>query len=103
MGTCSILGSVFEIAADPSKAEEALKRFGQTTGESLGAAKAAHEQLNRAVLSNSESVRLLSEEIGIHLPRAVSGALAEMLPGIGAFGGALLGAFAARRFAPAQG
>ena len=32
--------------------------------------------------------------MGVHLPRAVSGALAEMLPGINSLGGALLGAFA---------
>jgi bisphosphoglycerate-dependent phosphoglycerate mutase len=52
------------------------------------------QNVDRSILSNRESVRLLSEEMGVHLPRAVSGALAEILPGINAIGPALLGAFA---------
>jgi hypothetical protein len=54
----------------------------------------AADETDRALLSNRESVRLLGEELGVHLPRAVSIALAEMLPGINAIGPALLSAFA---------
>lgn len=90
----SILGLIFEINADPSKAADALQRFEQSTGKSFEKAASGTKPLDMALLSNRESVRLLSEEIGIHMPRAVSGALAEMLPGINAIGPALLGAFA---------
>jgi hypothetical protein len=50
--------------------------------------------LDEGLLSNRESVRLLTEELGIHLPRAVTGAISEMMPAIGGLGSALLGVFA---------
>src|SRR5208337_190081 len=90
----SVLGLLFEINADPSKASDALRAFEQSTGKSFERAAAGTKPLDTALLSNRESVRLLSEELGVHMPRAVSGALAEMLPGINAIGPALLGAFA---------
>jgi hypothetical protein len=72
-------------------AEKALGGLAEKTGEQFAD---AGKKTDDALLSNRESVRLLSEEMGVHLPRAVSGALAEMLPGINAIGPALLGAFA---------
>lgn len=90
----SILGLLFEINADPSNAQAALAAFEQSTGKSFEKAAGATKPLDTALLSNRESVRLLSEELGIHMPRAVSGALAEMLPAISAIGPALLGVFA---------
>lgn len=90
----SVLGLLFEISADPSKAEEAIKRFNDSTGNALKEAGQSAQPLEEALLSNRESVRLLGEEMGIHLPRAVSGAVAEMLPSIGQLGGAVLGVFA---------
>jgi len=54
------------------------------------------EETDRGILSNRESTRLLTEELGIHLPRAVTSGIAEMLPAIGNLGGALLAAFAVR-------
>ena len=48
------------------------------------------------LLSNRESVRLFGEEFGVHLPRAVSSAVAKMLPDIASLGGALLGIYAAK-------
>ena len=105
-----------EIGANPDSANAAMEEFAAKTGKSLGyvqaqfkdyqaAESAAYDEavrrargtaqdVDKSLLNNRESVRLLSEEMGIRLPRAVSGALAEMLPGINAIGPALLGAFA---------
>lgn len=47
-------------------------------------------------MGTRESARLLSEELGLHLPRAVTSAVSEMLPAIGSLGGGLLGAFAVK-------
>lgn len=94
MASSSILGLLFEISADPSKAQDALQRFEQSTGKSFERAAVGTKPLDTALLTNRESVRLLTEETGIHLPRAVTGAIAEMLPTIGEFGGALLSVFA---------
>jgi bisphosphoglycerate-dependent phosphoglycerate mutase len=110
------VGLVMEIGADPSNANAAMEAFAAKSGQSLGYVKAQFkdyqaaesaaydeavqrarglgQNVDRSILSNRESVRLLSEEMGVHLPRAVSGALAEILPGINAIGPALLGAFA---------
>ncbi len=96
MGANSVLGLLFEISADPSKAAEAMKQFETSTGQSLQRTAGATKPLNDSLLSSRESARLLSEEMGIHLPRAVSSAIGEMLPAIGSLGGALLGAFAVR-------
>ena len=92
----TFLGLVMEIGADPSKAAEALRQFEQATGRSFDAAKAKGKELDTSLLTNRESVRLLSEEMGVHLPRAVSGAIVQMLPEIQAFGGVFLAAFAVK-------
>ena len=89
-----MLGLLFEINADPSRAQDALQRFERSTGRTFDNLGKAPKPFDDAILSNRESVRLLSEEMGVHLPRAVSGAIAEMLPAIGGLGGALLGVFA---------
>jgi hypothetical protein len=72
-------------------ADKTLNDFAEKTAKDF---ESAGERTDKALLSNRESVRLLTEEMGIHLPRAVSGAVAEMLPGINSLGPALLGAFA---------
>jgi hypothetical protein len=94
MGSQSILGLLFEINADPSKAAEAIKGLEAASSRGFEQAAAGIKPFDSALLSNRESVRLLSEELGVHMPRAVSGALAEMMPEISAIGPALLGAFA---------
>jgi hypothetical protein len=94
MGTGNILGLLLEINADPSKASEAIEKFNTQTGNALEKAAQGGKPLDDALLSNRESVRLLSEEMGVHMPRAVSGAIAKMLPEIGGLGTAVLGAFA---------
>jgi hypothetical protein len=90
----SVLGLLFEISADPSKAKGALAQLESSTGTSFRNATTAIQPFNDSLLSNRESVRLLSEELGVHLPRAVSGAIAEIVPNIGLIGPALLGVFA---------
>ncbi len=90
----SFLGLLLQINADPSQAQAAIAQLEQTTGHSFEEAAASTKPLNDSLLSNRESVRLLSEEMGIHLPRAVSSAISEMLPNIAQLGGALLGVFA---------
>ena len=95
MGTSS-LDLIFRLSADPAQATAALAQFRDMTGKSFEQVVGQTEPLNRALLSNRESTGLLTEELGIHLPRAVTGAIAEILPSIGAFSGALLGVFAVK-------
>jgi len=116
MGASSFLGLLAEINVDPSKAEAAMDRFAAQSGKTMGyvqaqvrdynaAESAAYdeavlrargfgEQVDKSLLSNTQSVRLASSEIGVGLPRAVSSALAQMLPDIATMGTALLGVFA---------
>lgn len=97
MGADSVLGLLLQISADPSKAQEAIDQFSANTGKAFQRASSdGPPQMDKALLTNRESVRLLSEEMGVHMPRAVSSALAEIMPGINAVGPALLGAFAVR-------
>src|ERR1039458_1538987 len=94
MGSQSFLGLLLQINADPSQAQATIEQFEQATGRSFDKAAGATKPLNDSLLSNRESVRLLSEEMGVHLLRAVSSAISEMLPAIGSLGTALLGVFA---------
>jgi len=94
MGSQTFLGLLLQINADPSQAQATIEQFEQATGRSFDKAAGATKPLNDSLLSNRESVRLLSEEMGVHLPRAVSSAIAEMLPAIGSLGTALLAVFA---------
>jgi hypothetical protein len=116
MGAGNILGLLLEISADPSKGDAAVQAFAERTGQSIGmvtaqvkeyqqAETAAYdealrrmrgggEELDRSLIGNRESVRLLSEEFGLRLPRAVTGAVGQMLPEIASLGGGLLGVFA---------
>jgi hypothetical protein len=93
-GLNSSIGLLFEINADPSKAQEAIDQFAGNVGTGFNQAAGATKPLNDALLSNRETVRLLSEEAGVHLPRAVSSAIAQMLPDIASLGTAFLGVFA---------
>ncbi len=94
MGANSVLRLLFQISADPSKAQEAISQFEKSTSTSLHQVVDKTEEMNKSLLNSHNSVHLLTEEMGIHLPRAVVGAISEMLPHIGDLGGALLGAFA---------
>ena len=100
------------VAADLANINAAFQRLGQTLNTSFSAGAQGSQRLaasipplqfsvrqmteetDKSLLSNRESARLLSEEMGIHLPRAVTGAIAEMMPAIGGLGGAFLGVFA---------
>jgi chemotaxis protein histidine kinase CheA len=100
VGSSNVIGLLFEINADPTKGDAAVEAFGKRTGQSVGAVKAQIKDYNRALvsaydegvqrakaasgiideslLSNRESARLLSEEFGLHLPRAISGAISKV-------------------------
>ncbi len=96
MGANSILGLIFQISADPSKAQEALSQFEKSTGTSLNRVVNHTEVMNKSLLGSHESARLLTEELGVHLPRAVTGAVGEMLPEFESLGTVLLAAFAVK-------
>ena len=74
-------------AADSVNA--AVRSTAEVSTESTG-------KINQNILSNRETTRLLSEELGVHLPRAVTGAIGEILPSIASMGTALLGVFAVK-------
>ena len=89
------------VGADLSEADAATDAFAGRAQKSFSQVGPAVEDVSRktkdldnGILSARESARLATEELGIHMPRAVTGALAEMLPAIGGVGVALLGAFA---------
>jgi hypothetical protein len=67
--------------ASDSLAEYEKSLDDATERQAADFAKAADET-DKGLLSNRESVRLLSEEFGLHLPRAVTGAIGQMLPEI---------------------
>ena len=78
----STLGLLFEISADPSKAQAALAGFQAQVKASTGVAAAATEDFGRksaaSVTGSSHAVRLLAEDMGLHLPRAITSAVAHM-------------------------
>jgi hypothetical protein len=78
------------------KVEDFNKLLDDATEQQAKDFEAASQEMDKGLLSNRESARLLSEEFGVHMPRAVSGAVAEILPDIGKLGGALLGIYAAK-------
>lgn len=82
------------VGADMKPITEAFRGFGATANEGFKVAAGGVEPLNRAILNQHQSIHLLSEEMGVHLPRAVVSGIAEMLPPIANFGGVLLAAFA---------
>jgi hypothetical protein len=88
------LGLLIGLGIDASDAKQALGEFEKLTGDSFQKASRAPRQLDDALLNTHQSMHLLLEEMGIHLPRAVVGAMSEMVPQIASFGGILLGAFA---------
>ena len=76
-----------KVGADLTRAEAAMEGFAARAPRSV-------KPLDDSLLSSREAARLLSEEFGVHLPRAVTGAIAEMVPAISALGPVMLGAFA---------
>jgi uncharacterized protein YoxC len=83
-----------KVSADLAQVQGQFAGMGKSAREAFQTAAGGTEPLNRALLTNRNSVRLLAEEAGIHLPRAVSGAIADMLPGIASMGTAFLAVFA---------
>ena len=105
------IGIIIGLGLDPSgaeagisQAEADLQGFGKSA-KSVGendlpavgkGAQEAFGEVDRGLLNSHQSVHLLAEEMGIHLPSVVTSAVSEMLPQIANLGGALLAAFAAK-------
>ena len=66
------------------------------TRQAFGTLRAQALESDKNLLSIRESARLFSEEMGLHMPRAVSSAVAKIIPDINLLGGALLGVYAAK-------
>ena len=94
MGSSSNVGLLFTIDADSTQAQQALANFKSQTSDAMTSAAGSAEPFNRAILNQHQAVHLLSEELGIRLPRAVVSGISEMLPPINMIGPALMGAFA---------
>jgi hypothetical protein len=89
------LGFLVNLGLNPSQATQVLGSFEKDAqGSFKRVVDQGSEPLNKNLLTNRESVRLLSEEMGVHLPRAVSSAIGEILPRIGDLSNVLMGAFA---------
>jgi hypothetical protein len=74
--------------------DEAVQRA-RGLGDELGAGvRAGADEASEGILSARQSTMLLGQEFGLHLPRAVSSAVAEMLPEIAGLGTGLLAVFA---------
>jgi hypothetical protein len=110
MGASGNLGLLFEIGADPTAASAAIERLvgsldrlsGDVESKTAPALRRGGKQLEDSLIGPRESMRLLSEEFGVHLPRAVTGAIGQIVPAISALGPVLLGAFAVARRAAAR-
>ena len=105
------IGIIIGLGLDPSgaeagisQAEADLQGFGKSA-KSVGendlpavgkGAQEAFGEVDRGLLNSHQSVHLLAEEMGIHLPRAVTSAVSEMLPQFASLGTVLLGVFAAK-------
>jgi len=94
-------GFLVGLGMDPGAAQEALSAFDQSVEETMAKSQASFAQgaegakpLSDAILNQHQTVHLLAEEMGVHLPRAVVSGISEMLPAIGGMGSALLGVFA---------
>jgi hypothetical protein len=81
-----------QITADPAQAAAALAQLEEQAGASFEIIGDSAGQSNEGILSACESARLLTEELGIHMPRAVTSAVSEMLPSIAGLGSAMRGA-----------
>jgi hypothetical protein len=106
------IGLVIGLGADDSAAQAIFPQFSsaavKATANAAGglkelnasataagdAIRAIADKANPSLLSSRESARLLSEELGVRLPRGVTTALGEMLPAISSLGPAFLGVFA---------
>jgi hypothetical protein len=106
MGDSPEIGVVLGLGVDPSGAVDGIKDFDaeldaatEKWHDDFQKASEATEPLDRSLLGSRESARLLTEELGLHLPRGITSAIAEMMPQIADLSSALLGVFAAKEVA----
>ena len=117
-----LLGLVFQIDADPSNASAALEAFAAKTGQSVGYVKAqfqdyqaaesaayaeavqrargAGQAVKTSMTDAEENARLLSEMIGVHMPRTITRGLGQMMPMIGTLTTGLMGLWAVSQIEP---
>ncbi len=95
------IGLTIGIGGDNSDAQQAVQELQASLGNFAKSLRPLSEESARAtkpfddaLLNQHQSVHLLLEDFGVHLPRSVAGAIAEMTPELTAFGGVFLGAFA---------
>src|ERR1039458_3599001 len=97
------VGIIVALGVDASQAQSDMDAFtsgivGSSSPQIANAfsnqVKPAIDDVGKSLINSHQSVHLLAEEAGVHLPRAVVGAISEMLPNIAMLGGALLGVFA---------
>ncbi|MGA2109520.1 MAG: histidinol dehydrogenase [Syntrophorhabdales bacterium] len=98
------IGLILGLGIDPSgmkpgldQAKGSLAEYEKALDDATRNVNAGFDQTEKAIVSNSQSVRLLAQDLGIGLPRAVSSAVAKMLPDIGQLGGALIGVWAVEK------
>jgi len=94
-------GFLLSLAVDNTQGLIDMDKFGGSVEQSFSRAAASTKPLGDALgdtdkklISNRDTARLLIEELGIHMPRAVTSAIAEVMPAIGGMGTGLLAAFA---------
>jgi hypothetical protein len=102
------VGLILGLGIDPSGAKPGLAQFEEEFNASYSRTNEAFlnsldemeqplDQLDKSLLSNRQTVMLLNQELGIHMPRAMSGAVAKMLPDIAALGAGLMGIWAVEK------
>ena len=92
-----VMGLAFTITADPTQAEQALQGLEKTAERTFKETiPTSAKGTDDSILNARQSVMLLSQEFGIHLPRAVTAAIAEILPSVATMGGAFLAVFAVK-------
>jgi hypothetical protein len=88
------IGLLFMIDADPSQANESMHALRKSFKGTFSELPNDIEPVNKALLNQHQTIHLLAEAAGIHLPHAVVSGFSEMLPPINMIGPALLAAFA---------
>ncbi len=99
----SVGGDSSDLQRPIAEVQAALGNLSKSMKPAAEEAASASKPLDDALLNQHQSVHLLADELGVHLPRAVVGGIAEMLPHVESFGGALLGAFAVKEVAEFAG
>ena len=88
------LGLLLGLSVDNTQALQDMGAFQRAVNSTFTEAGKQTPKLNTPLLNTHQSVHLLAEEMGVHLPRAVISGISEMIPNVNMLGGAMLGVFA---------